>query len=193
MSFVTVDGLIEVWRAGGAPALLRMADGRRLRGGVLGAWPLPSERARARGSWRRVWQVAGHDELPSLPPITADVEPTFDYVALDDARTPPDLEVVARLARGYSEEDGGGERLRLSLVAGRPVDSKDIVVVSYIWRAETKDVVWAIERWSSPEKRLALYTLDPGFEPAPARQLHAELQQDGAAALADQARTVLAA
>ena len=117
----------------------------------------------------------------------------FDYVALDSPRTPPDLRVVARLARSYSEEDGGAERLRLALVAGHPVDSHDLIVVAYIWRAETGDVVWGLERWSAPERRLVLYRLDPGFEPRPARQLHDELQQAGAAALADQTRAVLAA
>ena len=137
--------------------------------------------------------MADSHELPSLPPITVEVEPMFDYVALDSPRMPPDLDVVARLARKYSEEDGGGERLRLALVAGHPVDSHDLVIVAYIWRAETRDVVWGLERWPSPERRLVLYRLDPGFEPLPARQLHAEVQHAGADALADKARAVLAA
>ena len=76
---------------------------------------------------------------------------------------------------------------------GHPVDSDDLIIVAYIWRAETRDVVWGLERWPSPERRLVLYRLDPGFEPLPARQLHAELQHAGAAALADQTRAVLAA
>ncbi len=117
----------------------------------------------------------------------------FDYVALDSARMPPDLRVVARLARSYSEGDDDGERLRLALVFGHPVDSQDLIIVAYIWRAETRDVVWGLERWSSPERRLVLYQLDPGFEPLPARQLHAELRQAGSTALADQARAILAA
>lgn len=149
------------------------------------------ERFRAR-RWRRVWWVADFGELPSLPVIAAEVG-AFDYVALDCSRTPPDLEVVARLARSYSEEDGGGERLRLVLVAGHPVDSGDFVVISYIWRAETRDVVWGLERWPSPERRLALYRLDAGFEALPAPRLHTELQEAGAAGVADQARAVLAA
>ena len=136
--------------------------------------------------------MAEPQELPALPPVTAEIEPTFDYVSLDSSRSPPDVDVVARLARNYSEEDSGDERLRLALVAGHPVDSDDLVVVAYIWRAETRDVVWGLERWPSPERRLALYRLDPGFEPLPARRLHEELQQEGAAALADQARAVLA-
>jgi hypothetical protein len=139
-----------------------------------------------------VWQVTGPEQLPSLPPVTADVEPMFDYVALDSSRTPPDLVAVARLARKYSEEDRG-ERLRLTLVAGHPVDSYDLIVVAYIWRGETRDVVWGIERWSSPERPLALYRLDAGFRDLPVRELHAELQQAGAAAVADQARAILAA
>ncbi|MGI8595594.1 MAG: hypothetical protein ACR2ML_14770 [Solirubrobacteraceae bacterium] len=136
--------------------------------------------------------MADLQELPELPPITAEIEPLFDYAALDCPRTPHDLDVVARLARTYSEEDSGGERLRLAFVAGHPVDSKDLVVVAYIWRAETRDVVWGLERWPSPERRLVLYRLDPAFEALPARRLHAELQQAGAASLADQARAVLA-
>ncbi len=137
--------------------------------------------------------MADSHELPSLPPITVEVEPMFDYVALDSPRMPPDLDVVAHLVRSYSEGDGGGERLRLALVAGHPVDSHDLVIVAYIWRAETRDVVWGLERWPSPERRLVLYRLDPGFEPLPARQLHAELQHAGADALAAETRAVLAA
>ncbi len=135
--------------------------------------------------------MTGPEEIPSLPPITAELEPMFDYVALDSPRTPPDLVVVARLARKYSEEDGG-ERLRLTLVAGHPVDSYDLIVVAYIWRGETRDVVWGIERWSSPERPLALYRLDAGFEQLPVREMHAQLQQGAAAAVADQAQAVLA-
>ena len=156
--------------------------------------PLPRCRSRAYGGpGRSLWQVVDSQELPALPPITAEVEPMFDYIALDTPRMPPELHVVARLARNYSEGDGGGERLRLALVAGHPVDSHDLIIVAYIWRAETRDVVWGLERWPSPERRLVLYRLDPGFEPLPARQLHAELQHAGAAALADQTRAVLAA
>ena len=118
----------------------------------------------------------------------------FDYIDLDASRMPPDVDVVARLARSYSEEeDGGGERLRLALVAGRPVDSHDLIIVAYIWRAETRDVVWGLERWPSPERRLVLYRLDPDFEALPARELHAELQQAGPGGVADQTRAVLAA
>lgn len=115
----------------------------------------------------------------------------FEYVDLDSSRLPPELDVVARLARSYSEDDGGGERLRLALVAGHPVDSEDLIIVAYIWRSETEDVVWGLERWPSPKRRLVLYRLDRGFERLPARQLHADLQQAGAAAIADQARRVL--
>ena len=138
--------------------------------------------------------MADLDQLPPLPPVTADWEPTFDYVALDSERTPPeDVAVVARLARSYSEEDDGrAQRLRLALVAGRPVDSADLLVVAYIWREETGDVVWGLERWSSPERPLGLYRLDPHFEAQPARRVHAELQQARAAALADQARAIVA-
>jgi hypothetical protein len=117
----------------------------------------------------------------------------FDYVDLNSERTPPDVRLVARLARSYSEEDGGSERLRLALVAGHPVDSHDLIIVAYIWRGETQDVVWGLERWPSPERRLVLYRLDPGFEALPAQQLHAQLQRAGADGLADQARAVLAA
>ena len=132
-------------------------------------------------------------QFASLPPITAELEPMFDYVALDSSRMPPDLQLVARLARSYSEEDRGAERLRLALIAGHPIDSHDLITLAYIWRPETQDVVWGLERWRSPERRLALYRLDPDFEPLPARQHHLELQQAGTASLADRARAVLAA
>lgn len=129
------------------------------------------------------------EELGSLPPITVDLEP-FDYVALDNRRKPPPIEVHAGLARSYTDEEGG-EELRLAFVAGRPVDSYDLVVLAYIWRAPPKRVAWGVERWPSPERRLRLYRRDPTFEPRTAVDLHDEFQRLGPSSLADYARQVL--
>lgn len=130
------------------------------------------------------------DELGSLPPITEEVDP-FDYVPLDSSREPPPLELCARLARNYDTGEGESEGLRLAFVAGRPVDSYDLLVVSYLWRPASEDVAWGVERWSSPERRLRPYRHDSTFEPRPAAEVHAELKRLGPAGLAEQAQRVL--
>lgn len=125
--------------------------------------------------------------------MTVELE-LFDYVPLDSPREPPPVELQARLARSYAAEDdeeadGGG--LRLAFVAGHPVDSPDLLVLSYIWRARTEDVAWGVESWSSPERRLKAYRHDPSFEPRAAGDVHAELRNEGPAAVASAAQALL--
>jgi len=129
-------------------------------------------------------------ELEPLPPITVALE-LFDYVPLGSPRKPPPIEVRACLARSYEADEGKGEDLRLAFVAGRPVDSYDLLVLAYVWRAPPRGVAWAVERWSSPERALRLYRRDPTFEPAPAVAIHEELRTRGAASVAAYARRVL--
>jgi hypothetical protein len=130
-------------------------------------------------------------ELGSLPPITVELD-LFDYVPLDSPREPPPVELRARLARSYDADEEDGEGLRLAFVAGHPVDSHDLLVLAYLWRAASEDVVWGVERWSSPERRLRPYRHDPTFEPRAAADVHAELQSLGPASVARYARVFLA-
>jgi hypothetical protein len=129
------------------------------------------------------------EQLGRLPPITAELEP-FDYVPLDSPREPPEVSLVARLARGYDAGEDAG--LRLAFVAGRPVDSHDVLAVAYVWRASPEGVAWGVERWSSPERTLRLYRRDAAFEPRDAADVHAELRALGPASFAGHVRALLA-
>jgi hypothetical protein len=131
------------------------------------------------------------EQLGPLPPITVELD-LFDYVSLGSPREPPAVELRARLARSYGTDDEDGDGLRLAFVAGHPVDSYDLLVLAYLWRAATEDVVWAIERWSSPQRRLRPYRHDPTFQSRAAADVHAELQSLGPASLANDARVFLA-
>ena len=133
------------------------------------------------------------EELGPLPPITVDLE-LFDYVPLDSAREPPEVELRACLARTYSADEGdeaSGEGLRLAFVVGRPVDSHDLLVISYLWRPPPRGVAWGVEQWSSPKRRLRPYRHDPAFEPRAAVRVHEELQKLGPDSLADYARGLI--
>jgi hypothetical protein len=131
------------------------------------------------------------EQLGSLPPVTVELD-LFDYVRLDSPRQPPPVELRARLARSDNTDEEDGEGLRLAFVAGHPVDSHDLLVLAYLWRAGTEDVVWGAERWSSPQRRLRPYRHDPTFEPRSAADVHAELQRLGPASVASCARGILA-
>jgi hypothetical protein len=130
-------------------------------------------------------------QLGSLPPITVELD-LFDYVPLDSPREPPPVELRARLARSYDADEEDDEGLRLAFVVGHPVDSHDLLVLAYLWRAASEDVVWGVERWSSPERRLRPYRHDPAFEPRAAADVHAELKSLGPASVASDARVFLA-
>lgn len=135
--------------------------------------------------------MATFEHLGPLPPITVELD-LFDYVPLDSPREPPPVELRARLGRRYDADEDGAEGLRLAFVAGHPVDSHDLLVLAYLWRATPEVVVWGVERWSSPERRLRPYRHDPAFEPRAAADVHAELRSRGAASIAGQARGLLA-
>jgi hypothetical protein len=131
------------------------------------------------------------EQLGSLPPVTGELG-LFDYVPLDSPREPPPVELRARLVRSYDAGDEDGEGLRLAFVIGHPVDSRDLLVLAYVWRPAPEGVAWGAERWSSPERRLRPYRHDPAFEPRAAGDVHAELQSLGSASLASEARAFLA-
>ncbi len=82
--------------------------------------------------------------------------------------------------------------MRLAFVTGHPIDSDDLLVLAYLWRAAPGGVVWGIERWSSPQQRLRPYRHDPTFEPRAAADVHAELKRLDHAAFESYARAVLA-
>ena len=134
--------------------------------------------------------MASLEELGSLPPITVELE-LFDYVPLDSPREPPPVELRARLARRFDTDEENSEGLRLAFVAGRPVDSDNLLVLAYLWRPAPEAVAWGVERWPSPERRLGLYRYDPTFGPRTAADVHAELQNLHPAAFADYARGLL--
>lgn len=130
-------------------------------------------------------------QLGPLPPITVELD-LFDYVALHSPREAPPVELRARLARRYDSDEDDVEGLRLAFVAGHPIDSYDLLVLAYLWRSAPAGVVWGVERWSSPERRLRPYRHDPTFAPRAAADVHAELQSLGPACVASHARVLLA-
>ncbi len=130
-------------------------------------------------------------QLGSLPPITVELD-LFDYVPLDSPREPPPVELRARLARSYDTDEEDTEGLRLAFIAGHPIDSLDLLVLAYLWRAAPKSVAWGVERWSSPERCLRPYRHDATFEPRVAADVHAELQSLGPASFARHVRDFLA-
>ena len=133
------------------------------------------------------------EDLGPLPPVTLELD-LFEYVPLDSPREPPEVELRACLARptpADEDDETSGEGLRLAFVIGRPVDSYDVLVISYLWRAPPRGVAWGVERWQSPERRLRAYRHDPTFEPRPAADVHRELRTLGPAALGDRARGIL--
>jgi hypothetical protein len=134
--------------------------------------------------------MADFEQLGPLLPVTLELD-LFDYVSLDSAREPPPLELRACLVRGYEADEEAGEGLRLAFVAGHPVDSHDLLVLAYIARPAPEAVVWGVERWSSPQRRLRPYRIDPDFEPRDAAEVHAELKRLGTAAFQDHARGLL--
>ena len=135
--------------------------------------------------------MATLQQLGFMPPITVEFR-LFDYVRLDNPREPPPIDLHARLARSYNTDDEDGEGLRLAFIAGHPVDSDDLLVLAYLWRAGPKGVAWGVERWSSPERRLRPYRYDPTFEARPAVGVHSELQSLGPASFASYVHVVLA-
>lgn len=135
--------------------------------------------------------MATLEQLGRLPPIAAELD-LFEYAPLDSARKPPSLELRACLARSQPADADDAEGLRLAFVTGHPIDSVDLVVLAYLWRPTSEDVVWGVERWSSPERRLRPYSHDPTFRPAPAGDVHAELQRLDTDRFARRVRAVLA-
>ena len=134
--------------------------------------------------------MATLEELGSLPPIPLELD-LFDYVPLDDPREAPPVELRACLVRSYDPDETDADGLRLAFVAGRPIESDDLLVLAYLWRPPPKGVAWGVESWSSPERRLRPYRRDPTFEPRTAAEVHAELQSFGPDGLGDYARRLL--
>ena len=130
------------------------------------------------------------EELGSLPPIAVELD-LFDYVPLDSPREPPPVKLLARLVRSFEADEEDAEGLRLAFVAGRPIESHDLLVLAYLWRPPPRGVAWGVESWSSPERRLRPYRHDPTFEPRAAADVHAELQSLSSASFADYARGLL--
>ncbi|MDQ4130108.1 MAG: hypothetical protein M3133_03820 [Actinomycetota bacterium] len=71
---------------------------------------------------------------------------------------------MARREDGTDEEEQGGGGLRLAFVVGYDEDADWLDCLAYIWRPETRDAVWALERWEQARSLLRLYTGDPSFD-----------------------------
>ena len=136
----------------------------------------------------------GRDDLLRLPRAREDTEGFFDYRPLSAGADPPS-ELIAhhRLARreaGTGEEESGG-RLRLAFVTGYDADADWLDCLAYVWRAESRDAVWALERWEQARSVIALYTRDAGFEPEAIDRIHRRLREGGDDAVAEAVEEVV--
>ena len=138
------------------------------------------------------------DDLNRLPEAREDTRGFFDYKRLSaDAEPPSDLTAHHRLARREAEaadaeeKEKGGGLLRLAFVTGYDADADWLDCLAYVWRAESRDVVWALERWQQARSVLRLYTRDPDFEPQGVDQTHRRLRERGDDAVAEQVQEVL--
>ncbi|MDP8943350.1 MAG: hypothetical protein M3N16_04435 [Actinomycetota bacterium] len=136
----------------------------------------------------------GPDELDQLPRAREDTEGFFDYRPLSaDAEPPSDLIARHRLARREAAGDGedGGGRLRLAFVTGYDADADWLDCLAYVWRAESDDAVWALERWEQARSVLPLYVRDASFEPQALDRVHRRLRERGDEGVAEEVREVL--
>ena len=134
-------------------------------------------------------------DLDRLPRAREDTEGFFDYQPLSsDAEPPSDLTAHHRLARreAHADEDEEGRgRLRLAFVTGYDADADWLDCLAYVWRAESRDVVWALERWQQARSVLRLYTRDPDFDSQEVDQIHRRLRERGDDAVAEQLQEIL--
>ncbi len=136
----------------------------------------------------------GPDDLNRLPPIREGTQGFFDYLPLSaDADPPSELTAYHCLARreaAADEEDAAG-RLRLAFVTGYDADADWLDCVAYVWRAESRDTVWALERWKQAQSVLRLYTRDARFESQGLDRIHRRLRDRGDDGIAEQVLEVL--
>ena len=125
----------------------------------------------------------GAEDLDRLPQAREDTEGFFDYRPLSaDAEPPSELTAHHRLARreGAASDDEQGEaRLRLAFVTGYDPEADWLDCLAYVWRAESRDAVWALERWEQARSVLPLYTRDARFEAQPFDRVHRRLRERG--------------
>ena len=135
------------------------------------------------------------DDLNRLPRAREGTEGLFDYQPLSaDAEPPSELTAHHRLARREAAdgEEVGGGRLRLAFVTGYDADADWLDCLAYVWRAESRDAVWALERWEQARSVLPLYTRDETFESQRLDRVHRRLRERGDEGVAEQVQQVLA-
>ena len=137
----------------------------------------------------------GPDDLHWLPRAREDTGDFFDYQPLSAQAEPPsDLTAHHRLARREAraaDEDEGTARLRLAFVTGYDAEADWLDCLAYVWRAEPRDAVWALERWEQASGVLPLYTRDAGFEAQGLDRVHRRLRERGDEGVAEEVREVL--
>jgi hypothetical protein len=132
------------------------------------------------------------NQLNSLPRGPDSTKGFFKYKPLSASESPPsDQQAHYCLARRETGEDEEGGRLRLAFATGYDADANWLDCLSYVWREESSDVVWALERWENAEDTLGLYTLDPDFEKDSLDSVHERLQDEGDDGVAQKVRGVL--
>jgi hypothetical protein len=137
----------------------------------------------------------GPEDFNRLPELRGSSEGFFDYQPLSaEAEPPSELTAHHRLARSEAraadEEEGSG-RLRLAFVTGYDADADWLDCLAYVWRAESRDAVWALERWNQARSVLRLYTRDTSFEPQRLDGIHRRLRDRGDDGVAEEVREVL--
>lgn len=139
----------------------------------------------------------GPDELNRLPRAQEGTEGFFRYELLSAAADPPsEITAYHRLARRESrvpDDEQRGERLRLAFVTGYDFDADWLDCLAYVWREESRDVVWALERWERARSLLRLYTRDRSFAPETLDRIHRELRERGDDAVAEDVRELVRA
>ena len=134
-------------------------------------------------------------DLDRLPRAREDTEGFFDYQPLSsDAEPPSDLTAHHRLARreAHADEDEEGRgRLRLAFVTGYDADADWLDCLAYVWRSESRDAVWALERWEQAGSVLPLYTRDASFDSQGLDRVHRRLRERGDEGVAEEVGEVL--
>lgn len=133
------------------------------------------------------------NDLNRLPDVRESTKGFFSYHRLSADEDPPaGLEAHFRLARREAEQgEDRPERLRLALVTGYDHDADWLDCLAYVWRAESGDVVWSLERWEGARKTLDLYTRDSGFDGGGSLEaIHRRYREGGGDAVASDVRRI---
>ncbi len=79
----------------------------------------------------------------------------------------------------------------LPFVTGYDADADWLDCVAYVWRTESRDAVWALERWKRARSVLSLYTRDASFASEGVDRIHRRLRERGDQGVAEDVREIL--